>query len=704
MKKSELLEIMRQSTYKPLTAEELVSELEIQDIASFLALLRELEREGEVILTRKHKYGLPEKMGLLSGRLQGHMKGFAFLIPSTPGFSDVYIGQDDLNGALHNDRVIVRLRTPKTKGMRPEGEVIRVLHRANETIVGTFDQGRKYGFVVPDDKRLFMDVFIPAEGINNAKDGDKVVVGVTSWPEGRRNPEGKVLEVLGKGNKPGVDVLSIVRKFGLPETFSPEAMEEANAIPQKVLPQDKEGREDFRHIKTVTIDGADAKDLDDAISLEPLEQGGWRLMVHIADVSHYIREGTALDQEAYLRGTSVYLVDRVIPMLPPQISNGICSLNAGDERLAMSVIIDLDHNGRVMAHSIHPSVIMVDERMTYDDLRSILDENNEGLKKKYQGFLAEFQGMAELARKLYSRRMERGSIDFNLPEFQVILDQEGKPVEIRKRYRTIAESIIEEFMLITNETIGEYMYWLEAPFIYRIHEKPSPENVAELNDFLHNLGYHVKVTDGTATPRAYQEVIKKVKDRAEERVVNTIMLRSMKHARYCPDNMGHFGLSAEHYCHFTAPIRRYPDLVIHRIIREYLSGSPKRQRRQFLEKHLPDWAEHASIREKAAEEAERESVEMKMVEFMERHLGEVFPGTISGVTSFGFFVELENGVEGLVHISSLLDDYYIFQEKQLALLGEHTRNSYKLGEQVHVLVAKVNVDERQIDFELVTPD
>lgn len=701
MDREELLEIMRQTTYKPLTAQELVEELEIEDIATFLALLRELEMEGEIILTRKNKYGLPERMGLISGRVQGHGKGFAFLLPSQPGHPDVYIRQEDLNGALHNDRVVVRLHPPRGRGQRPEGEVIRILERANETIVGTFDRGKKYGFVIPDDSRLATDIFVASEDAGNARHGDKVVVAVTRWPEGRRNPEGRIIEVLGQAKSPGVDVLSIVRKYGLPEEFPSQVLEEAASLPEAVLPEEKEGRVDLTQVKTVTIDGADAKDLDDAISIEATGEDGLRLMVHIADVSHYVQEGSPLDQEAFNRGTSVYLVDRVIPMLPPKLSNGICSLNAGEERLAMTVIMELNRDGKVTGYEITPSVIKVDQRMTYDDLRSILEDETPELVDKYHDFLPEFKLMAELAKKLFERRMKRGAVDFNLPEHKVILDQEGKPVAIEKRSRTIAESIIEEFMILTNETVAEHMYWLEAPFVYRIHEEPELDNIEELNDFLHNLGYHVKVSDGEVSSWAFQEVLRKVKGQPEERVVNTVMLRSMKHAGYSPDSLGHFGLASPYYCHFTAPIRRYPDLVIHRIIREYLAGKPSDKRLQELERLTPIWAEQSSLREKAAEEAERESVDLKMVEYMERHLGDVFTGTISGVTSFGLFVELENGVEGLAHISSLTDDYYIFQEKQLALLGQHTRKMYRLGDRITVLVAKVDAEERRIDFEVV---
>jgi ribonuclease R len=701
MEKKELLEIMRRSTYKPLTVDELVKELSIDNIPLFLELLRELEQEGEIILTRKQKYGLPERMGLVTGRLQGNPKGFAFLLPSNPGRPDVYISQEDLNGALHNDRVVVRLH-PATDRGRPEGEVIRILKRANRQVVGSFERNRDYGFVVPDDKRLSIEIFIDASDTGGARHGDKVVVEITRWREGRRSPEGKVKEVLGQANQPGVDVLAIVRKYQLPEAFPGKALRELEALPDRVLSHEFKNRRDLRDLKTVTIDGDDAKDLDDAISIQELPGGGWRLLVHIADVSYYVREGTALDEEAFARGSSVYLVDRVIPMLPPKLSNGICSLNAGEDRLSLTVLMEIDQKGIVQKHDIFPSVIKVTERMTYDVVLRLLEGGDQELQERYRDLLPEFRLMDQLARKLFSRRLKRGAVDFNFPEYKVVLDDRGKPQEIIKGYRTRSESIIEEFMILANETIAEHMYWREAPFIYRVHEEPGPDDVLKLNDFLHNLGYHVKVSNGKVTPEAFQAVVNKVKDRPEEQLVNTVVLRSMRHALYGPDNLEHFGLAAPYYCHFTAPIRRYPDLVIHRIIREYLAGGPSKKRLKFLERQMPVWAEQSSVREKAAEEAERESVELKMVEFMERHLGKVFDGTISGVTSFGLFVELENGVEGLVHVSTITDDYYSFQEKQMALLGEHTRKIYRLGDPVTVLVTKVNVADRQIDFELVT--
>lgn len=702
MEREELLAYMREKTYKPLTAEELVETLNIADVKSFLKLLRELEAEGAIVLTRKNKYGLPEKMGLLSGRVQGHPKGFGFLIPDAPHMSDVFISPEDLNGAMHNDRVLLRLNKTLTAEAKPEGEVIRILSRANERIVGIFERSKRYGFVIPDEKRISLDVFISAEDANGAKNGDKVVVEITRWPEKRRNPEGRIVEILGKTGAPGVDVLSIVRKYQLPEEFPREVLAEAEQIPEVVTADSLEGRRDLRDVRMVTIDGADAKDLDDAVSLRILENGNYQLGVHIADVGYYVREGTALDKEAYKRGTSVYLVDRVIPMLPPKLSNGICSLNAGVDRLAMSALMEINLRGEVVKYDIFPSVIHIDERMTYENVRKILMDKDPELMERYAELVEDFQLMEKLARLLRNKRLARGAIDFDFPESKVILDEHGKPVEIVKRPRTISEIIIEEFMLCANETVAQHMYLLEAPFVYRVHEEPDPEDIVELNNFLHSFGYHIKMTDAEIHPRAFQNIVSKVQGRPEERVISTVLLRSMKHARYASECLGHFGLAAQYYCHFTSPIRRYPDLVIHRVIREYLEkGELKPKRKAKLEKLMPAYAEQSSVREKAAEEAERESVDLKKVEYMERHLGDTFEGTVSSVTSFGMFVELDNTVEGLVHISTLTDDYYQFMEKQLALLGQHTRKMYKIGDRVVVQVSQVNTADRQIDFELI---
>jgi len=695
----ELLSYMRESTYKPLNAEELINALQVSDIQEFVALLREMEHQGLIVFTRKNKYGLPEKMGLIAGRFQAHSKGFGFLIPDDPKQNDVFIGADNTNGAMHNDRIMVR-QLKYSSGVRQEGEVIRILSRANHRVVGTYEDARKYGFVRPDEKRLTQDIFIPKEASQGAKDGDKVIVEITKWPEPRRNPEGRVVEIFGHSGASGIDVLSIIKKFQLSEEFPENVLMEAERV-AVIKPEDFQGRRDLRDLPMVTIDGEDAKDLDDAVSLEKLPNGNWYLGVHIADVGHYVVEDKALDREAYQRSTSVYLVDRVIPMLPRKLSNDICSLTAGVERLAMTCFMEINGSGSRVSHEITPSVIKVDERMTYTDVNKILLQNDHDLKKRYERFVPMFQDMAVLMYTLRQNRIDRGAIGFEFPEAKVKLDEEGKPVEIVKRTSDVAEKIIEEFMIMANETVAEEFFWREAPFLYRIHEAPESEKIAELNEFLHRFGYHIKGAGNEIHPRAFQDIVERVEGRPEERVVNTMMLRAMRHARYHPEALGHFGLASKYYSHFTSPIRRYPDLVIHRVIKEYLAKGKLREKRwQKLRVRMNDYAEQSSFREKIAEDAERESLDMKKAEFMERHVGDTFDGIISGVTSFGMFVELDNTVEGLIHVSTMTDDYYEFQEKTMAFMGRHTRKVYKLGDPGKIVVTRVNAEERIIDFEL----
>lgn len=702
MTKEKLVSYMDEKSYKPLTAQELVSALDAEDVQEFLDLLNKLEKEGIVVLTRKHRYGLPGKMGLIVGRLQGHSRGFGFVIPDNPMQRDVYISINNMNGAMHNDRVMVR-PIFSAKG-QSDGEVIRILERHNREIVGTYEQGRNFGFVVPDDSRLYHDIFVPQEGIGNASHGDKVVVEVTQWPHKRRSPEGRIIEVLGKRDEPGVDILSIIRKYRLPMEFPRPVLTDAQSAPQQVREEDIHGRRDIRDWKMVTIDGADAKDLDDAVTIKKLPDGTYSLGVHIADVSHYVKEGQPLDKEAFERGSSVYLVDRVVPMLPPELSNGICSLNAGVDRLAMSVVMKVDSSGKTLSYDIFPSVIKVDERMTYENVRRILVDKDPVVTEKYAEYIEDFKLMEELCLILREKRMKRGAIDFDFPEGKAILDERGKAVDIVRRDRSIAEQIIEEFMILANETVAEHMYHLELPFIYRVHEEPETESISELNSFLHLFGYHVKGSEKGIHPKSLQEIVGLVKGRPEEKIVNTVILRSMKHARYDAACLGHFGLASKYYTHFTSPIRRYPDLEIHRVIKDSLKGRIEGKRLEALRRRMPVSAEQSSLREHVAEEAERECLDMKKAEYMEQHLGEVFTGVISSVLAFGFFVELPNTVEGLVHVSSLTDDYYSYWEKEMVLFGQHTKKSYRIGDEVKVQVVRVDVDQRQVDFEITEED
>ena len=698
------LNYMREGAYKPLKIEELTSELgvdEKRDIKRFHKLIEEMEQEGKIIKTRYGRYGVPEKMNLIVGRLQGNQAGFGFIIPNNPkAFAhDVFVPANQMNGAMHGDQVIARM-VKGGNGKNNEGEIIRILKRRSTLIVGRYESGRQYGFVVPDDQRISQDIFIPKGEAKQLKDGMKVQVEITRWPEQRRNPEGIVVDVLGYPGDKGVDTLSIIKKYELPEEFSHEVTKEVQAFSRQLTDDDMEGRMDLRELQMVTIDGADAKDLDDAVSLHRKDNGNWELGVHIADVSHYVKEGTALDKEAFYRGTSVYLVDRVIPMLPPELSNDMCSLNPNVDKLGMSVLMEIDHNGGVLSHDFGPSVIRTQERMTYDSVRDILVDKDPELSKRYKPLVPMFENMEKLALILRKKRFTRGALDFAVAEVKVKLDDDGNTVAIEKRPRTIAEIVIEEFMLICNETVAEHFYRMNLPFVYRVHEKPNEEKILHFRDFVHNLGFSLKGSPDKVHPRALQDLLDAVEGKPEERVVNTLLLRTMKQARYSSESAVHYGLAAEYYSHFTSPIRRYPDLVIHRLMREYLQGIPGQKRLTKIEKNNYDAAERASLRERIAMEAERESVDMKKVEFMEGKEGEEYDAVISGVTSFGLFAELDNLVEGLIHVSSMDDDYYHYHEDKLALIGERTGKIYRIGKPVRVVLKRASKEDRQIDFNL----
>lgn len=690
-----------ESASKPLHLSDLAGQLG-QEPGIIEPLLQEMESRGQVIRTRKNRYGLPEKMNLVIGRIQGHQKGYGFLIPDNKK-EDIFISRENMDGAMHCDRVVVRPLDYSFQAKHVEGEVIRILERANTTVVGTFEEAkRQFGFVIPDEKRLGWDIFVPRIQAKGARDGDKVVVEITSWPKERRNPEGKVIERFGALGEPGVDILSIVKKYGLPEQFSYRVLKEAEAIPQSVPPEDEEGRWDLRDLPMVTIDSEDARDLDDAVSLEVLPNDNYRLGVHIADVSYYVRENSELDKEALSRGTSVYLVDRVIPMLPTELSNGVCSLTAGEDRLAISVFMEINDTGNVIRYEIGPSVIRVDERMTYTSVRRILEEDDSELYQRYANFITVLQKMKDLSLVLRRRRKRRGALDFDFPESKVTLDQEGRPVDVLLLRQSIAEQIIEEFMLIANETVAQHLTRLEVPLLYRVHEEPKQEALDSLNEFLHGFGFHIPSVD-SVHPRFFQEILHKVEDRPEQLVVHTVMLRSLQHARYDPKPLGHFGLAVQLYTHFTAPIRRYPDLVVHRVLWETMAhGRLPNKRRDQLEQLMSHYAVQSSEREKLAEEAERETVELKQVEYIRRYVGEVFEAIVVGITNFGMFVALPNGIEGLVHVSSITDDYYLFNERNYTLMGEHTKKTFHIGDKVRVQLVRASIEERQIDFELVT--
>lgn len=704
----DIISLMQDEAYKPMSYKELEKHFGIagaEEFKDFIKLLNQLEESGHVVRGGNDRYGVPERMNLVRGRLQAHAKGFAFLIPEDREHPDVYINAHDLNTAMNGDIVFVKVTSRSQGGGRLEGEVVRVITRANTQIVGVFQGQDTYAFVIADDKRVTRDIFIPQHAFNGAVTGQKVVVKIVNYPEGRSAAEGEVIEILGHKDDPGVDILGIVRKFQLPEAFKEEVLEEAEDAPDSITEDEivSQGRRDLRSKRIVTIDGEDAKDLDDAVNVELLENGNFKLGVHIADVSYYVREGTALDIEAYNRGCSVYLTDRVIPMLPHRLSNGICSLNPQVDRLTMSCEMEFDEDLKVVNHEIFTSVIKTSERMTYTNVRKLLTgEAEPELVERYAYLMEDFKRMEELAARLRSRRMKRGAIDFDFDESKIIVDADGKPTDIVKRERSVAEMMIEEFMLVANETVAEHFSWMKVPFLYRVHEDPDAEKLMNFMEFVTNFGYSVKGKGNSVHPRALQSLLEDIKGTPEEAVVSKIMLRSMKQARYDAQSLGHFGLAAEFYSHFTSPIRRYPDLIIHRVIREVLeSGTLSDTRHEYLASRMSDIAQQSSERERVAVDAERETEALKKAQYMLDKVGEEFEGIISSVTGFGMFVELDNTVEGLIRLSDLTDDYYNFHERQFALVGERTSKIYRIGDEIKVRVARVNMEEHTVDFELL---
>ena len=605
-----------------------------------------------------------------------------------------------MNGAMNGDKVLVQITREDLNGKKREGEVREVLERSNSKIIGVYEDSRNFGFVVPEDTRLNQDIFISKKDRNGAKDGDVVICEIVKWADKRRSPEGIVKEVLGRKGDKGLDILTIIKKYGLPEEFSEKVLNYAENIEEEIEAKEYARRKDLRNLRMVTIDGEDAKDLDDAVSIERLDNGKFRLGVHIADVSHYVREKNPLDKEALKRGTSVYLIDRVIPMLPKKLSNGICSLNPKVDRLALSCFMVIDKNGKVIQHEIEESVIKTSERMTYTDVTKILENNDEELIKRYDYLVDDFKAMEELCNILREKRIKRGAIDFNFEESKIILNDLGKPIDIKPYDRAIANRIIEEFMLVCNETIAEHMFWTNLPFVYRIHEEPDEEKLEKFKEFVYNLGYIVRWGQ-EAHPRALQDILEKVKGKKEETVVSTLLLRSMMQAKYSPECVGHFGLAAKYYCHFTSPIRRYPDLQIHRIIKEQLNGKIDEKRAGRLTNIVEIASKQSSEMERLAQEAEREVDDLKKAEYMQERIGEEFTAIISSVTSFGLFAELPNTIEGLIHITALDDDYYIYDEAHLCLIGERTKKVYRLGDEIKVRCTRVDIDNREVYFDLI---
>ncbi|MGL5379494.1 ribonuclease R [Clostridium sp.] len=700
--KQTLLSFMREEAYRPMGIQELVSVFDISpdEYKPFKKALKTMEREGLIVRTKKDQFALPERMGLIIGKLQVHQKGFGFLIPETEGEKDVFIPSSAMGGAMNGDKVLVQVTREDANGKKREGEVRDVLERTNNKVIGVYESSRNFGFVVPEDSRLNQDIFISKKDKNGANDGDLVVCEIIKWADKRRSPEGIVTEVLGQKGERGLDILTIIKKHGLPEEFPEKVLNYAENISEEIEEKEYKRRKDIRNVRMVTIDGEDAKDLDDAVSIERLDDNKYKLGVHIADVSHYVREKNPLDKEALKRATSVYLIDRVIPMLPKKLSNGICSLNPHVDRLALSCFMVINDKGTVLSHEIEETIIKTDERMTYTDVSKILEDNDEELIKRYDYLVDDFKAMEELCKILRNKRLKRGAIDFNFEESKIILNELGKPVDIKPYERKIANRVIEEFMLVCNETIAEHMFWTNLPFVYRIHEEPDEEKLEKFKEFVYNLGFVVKWGQ-ESHPRALQDILEKVKGKKEETVVSTLLLRSMMQAKYSPECVGHFGLAAKYYCHFTSPIRRYPDLQIHRIIKEQINGKIDEKRIGKLTNIVDVASKQSSEMERLAQEAEREVDDLKKAEYMLDRIGEEFDGIISSVTSFGLFAELPNTIEGLIHITALDDDYYVYDEAHLCLIGERKKKVYKLGDEVKVKCSRVDIDNREIFFDLV---
>ncbi len=753
-RKNMICDLMREESYVPMRERELRAFLQVkdEDREDFKQALAELVKEDRIRINRRGRYTTPEEE-LISGVFTANPKGFGF-VEAEGRTEDIYIQESSVHGAFHGDSVQVRI-LPGRHGKRTEGEIVRILARGTRTLVGTYESSRNFGFVIPDNDRFGTDIFIPGGCAGKAADGCKVVVELTDYGDGKKRPEGKVTTVIGHRDDPGVEIMSIVMGYGLPVEFPEKVLNQAERVGKPVSEADCAGRRDLRKLQMVTIDGEDAKDLDDAVSLVK-EKDTYRLGVHIADVSNYVQENSALDREAFKRGTSVYLADRVIPMLPHTLSNGICSLNEGEDRLALSCLMTIDHRGEVVDYEIVESVICVDRRMSYPVVARLLGEDRENgtpasdedrengmpasgggrengapasdgaweggmsasfvereggdkdggaqLREAYRELMPMFRGMEELAAILRKKRKKRGSIDFDFPEAKILLDKDGHPLEIMPYERNVATDIIEEFMLAANETVAQHFYWQELPFVYRTHENPDPDKIRRLGTFIHNFGYRLKWNSEEIHPKEIQKLIARVADTPEEALIGRLALRSMKQAKYTTECTGHFGLACEFYCHFTSPIRRYPDLQIHRIIKESLRGRLQEGRIEHYRAILPKVAKECSALERRADEAERETDKQKKVEYMESRIGKIYEGVISGVTNWGIYVELPNTVEGLVHVSKLLGDYFYYNESAYELVGERSGLTYKLGQTIRVAVAGVDPAARTIDFSIPMED
>jgi ribonuclease R len=685
---------------RPTTEKDLIKQLRVKGDARLEAkrAIEELLAKGELVRTRTDRIGLPEKMDLVAGRLEMKRGGFGFVVPTEPGVADVYIPQAELADALHGDRVLAHV-TKKTAEGRCEGRIVQVVERLTTQIVGRLEIDAGGTRVVPFDPRFPREVFLPDKDLKGAKPKDMVVVELTRYPSPYRAPLGRILEVVGSVDDPGVDLLVVVAKHGLPDEFPGEVLAAADAIPAEVGPRELGGREDFRDRTIVTIDGETARDFDDAVEVDVLENGNYRLGVHIADVSYYVEEGSSLDREAFHRGTSVYFPERAIPMLPERLSNGICSLNPGVDRLVQSVFIEVSPSGKVVSSRFADGVIHSRARMTYTNVKRILVDRDRSVVAEYRALVPAFQRMKALFQILRARREARGSIDFDRPEAEVVLDEKGRVVDVRAAERNVAHRIIEEFMLLANETVALHFAERDFPSIYRIHEPPDESRVEVFEEFLVGLGLRLRSPSERLHPRAFQRLLARVEGKPEERLVSYVMLRTMKQAVYSEENGGHYALAAPFYTHFTSPIRRYPDLIVHRLLRQLRKEGPSAEPSEDRERRLREIAERSSYSERRADEAERELVEWKKVRFMADKVGEVFEGVVTGVVSYGLYVELvDYFVEGLVHISTLVDDYYHYREEAHTLRGESTGRLFRLGDRAAVRVAKVDLVERRIEM------
>ena len=698
-----ILELLKDEEYPPMKAKQIAMVMRVpkNEYNEFLNILGNLEMKMKIQKNRKNQYRIAEKV-YYDGIYRKNAKGFGFVKIENEE-DEIYIAKTNSSNALNGDEVLIEIIEEKNKVKKAEGKIVRILKHEKDTVVGIFQNNKNFGFVVPDDKNLGTDIFISKKNFGKAKNNHKVLVQITKYPEKGKKAEGKIIEVLGNVNETGVDMLSLIKEHKLPSIFPEQVVEEAKKCGNRIEEQDIKNRIDLRNEVIFTIDGAEAKDLDDAIGIKKIENGNYKLSVHIADVSYYVKPNSLLDQEALIRGTSIYMLGRVIPMLPRELSNGICSLNAGEDRFTLSCTMEIDKNGNVKSSEIYKAVINVTERMTYTDVQKILDNSDVDIIKKYEKYINEFKLMEELALILKQKRLEKGYLNLDIPESKIELDSEGRAINISKYETTFANEIIEQFMLIANETVAEKFFWLDAPFIYRVHETPDYEKVQELNKFLFNFGLKIKANKDNIYPKEFAKILEEIKGKDEEKVVSHLLLRTLKVARYEDINKGHFGIASKYYCHFTSPIRRYPDLFIHRIICKYLEENYD-VNEKFIEeykKQAEERAKQSSEREKIATKVERESEDIKKAEYMENRIGEKYEGMISSVTSFGVFVELDNTVEGLIRFEDLGNEYFIYDEDRKRLIGERSNIVYKIGDKVKIRVKDASKLLRTVDFEII---